>query len=379
MPQHDIQWPNKLGPQAFLDQYWQKKPLLIRQAMSGFKTPLPADELAGLSLEPGTTPRLILKDSSGDYHIEHGPFEEARFATLTNNNWSLLVTDVEKYLPELSCYLDPFRFLPDWRIDDLMISYAPDGASVGAHVDQYDVFLLQASGTRRWSIDSRTDIKHTWVENSALKLLANFKATDTWDLQPGDLLYLPPGMPHHGVAVGDDCTTWSIGCRAPGMREILLHYAEVLAEQIEDRRLADIGLSIAVPGEIRSDAIAEITSLWREATQLDTATATILAGQLLTQATVSSELPESPTTTTSRSLNRNRLLTIEPYSRIAWSGDKGAVQLFVNGDTHHCSRTLAIALCSVPIDNSALERLDKDDQELLARLVESGALWQSPE
>ncbi len=373
-----LQWPDGLNEQLFLEQYWQQQPLLIRQAFPGFTTPLPADELAGLSLEEGSTPRLILRRNDGQYVLENGPFNADRFASLGDADWSLLVTDVEKHLPELTEYLTPFRFLPDWRIDDLMISYAPDGASVGAHVDQYDVFLLQASGTRRWSIDSRTDIKHTRVENSALKLLANFKATDTWDLQPGDLLYLPPGMPHHGVAVGDDCTTWSIGCRAPGMREILLSHAELLAEKIEDRRLTDSGLSISVPGEISSDAIESITALWHEATRLDTATATTLAGQLLTQATVSLELPE-PSAAINSSLSSNKLLTIEPFSRIAWSGDKNTVQLFVNGETHRCTKTLAIALCSIPVDSSVLERLDKDDQDLLARLVESGAIYQNRE
>jgi len=372
MPQHDIQWPDKLHPQAFLDQYWQQKPLLIRQAIPGFITPLPADELAGLSLEEGTTPRLILKDDNGHYHLEHGPFDESRFATLDGNNWSLLVTDVEKHLPELNHYLDPFRFLPGWRIDDLMISYAPDGASVGEHVDQYDVFLLQASGTRRWSIDTRTDVEQEPVDNGALKLLSDFEATDTWVLQPGDLLYLPPGMPHHGVAVGDDCTTWSIGCRAPGVREILLNHAELLAEKIEDRRLTDNRLRIAVPGEISSDAIEAITALWHEATRLDTATATTLAGQLLTQASIASELPESSDKTGS-SLN-NKALTVEPFSRIAWSGCDDTVQLFVNGTTYRCSKTLAIALCSTPVDNSAFGKLDASDQRLLGGLVESGIL-----
>ena len=150
-----IQWPSDIDECIFLDQFWQKKPLLIRQAFPDFVTPLPADELAGLSLEPDTSGRIIVRDSNGAYTLEHGPFAENRFATLTDNQWSLLVTDVEKHIPEFIAYLQPFRFIPDWRIDDLMVSYAPDGASVGAHVDDYDVFLLQASGKRRWLIEDK--------------------------------------------------------------------------------------------------------------------------------------------------------------------------------------------------------------------------------
>ncbi|MFK7893026.1 MAG: cupin domain-containing protein, partial [Granulosicoccus sp.] len=131
-----VSWPEGLDESVFLRDYWQQKPLLLRDAFPGFETPLTADELAGLSVETDTTARLITCDDDDIYQLENGPFPEERFAQLTDNRWSLLVTDVEKLLPELRAWMEPFSFLPQWRVDDLMISYAPDGASVGAHVDE---------------------------------------------------------------------------------------------------------------------------------------------------------------------------------------------------------------------------------------------------
>ena len=236
---YGICWPDGIDEEHFLSEYWQKKPLLIRQAFPSFVTPLPADELAGLSLDPDTTPRLIMQDSGGDYHVEYGPFDETRFSSLTGNNWSLLVTDVDKHIPQLATYLDPFHFLPNWRIDDLMISYAPEGASVGAHVDDYDVFLLQASGQRRWSIDLDASRNQQLLADAQLKLLSSFQADEVWELMPGDMLYLPPGIGHHGVASSEQCTTWSVGFRAPASDELLLRLAELISEKEPPERFTD--------------------------------------------------------------------------------------------------------------------------------------------
>jgi len=263
-----IQWPDGVDEACFLSDYWQQKPLLIRQAFPNFQTPISADELAGLAIEPDTTPRLIIEEPTGYYQLEHGPFHEDRFSELNTSNWSLLVTDAEKHEPYLNQYLSPFRFLPSWRIDDLMISYAPVGASVGAHVDEYDVFLLQASGHREWSIDTRSDAEHTWNTKSDLKLVDNFSANEQWVLQPGDMLYLPPGVAHHGVACKDECTTWSIGFRAPAIPDLILRLAEIIAEDTPDNRFRDGPLRPAVSGEIDQSAVAQFKSLWLEAVSL---------------------------------------------------------------------------------------------------------------
>jgi len=263
-----LQWPAGLTEEAFLNDYWQKKSLLLKQALADFQTPIDPDELAGLSLEQDVSARLVLHSSDDQYQMESGPFEASRFESLTGHDWSLLVTDVEKHIPDFRQYLQPFSFLPSWRIDDLMISYAPLGASVGAHVDEYDVFLLQASGTRRWEIDTSASPNLTVKSGSGLKILEHFQPNEQFDLVPGDILYLPPGVPHHGHALSDNCTTWSIGFRAPTQINILSEFAENLAESLEAQHFRDPPLKRACPGEITAESLQAIEQLWKAATQL---------------------------------------------------------------------------------------------------------------
>jgi 50S ribosomal protein L16 3-hydroxylase len=363
-----INWPADLDEDRFLTQYWQRRPLLIRQALPGFQTPLPADELAGLSLEADTTPRLITRDVNGDYHLEHGPFEAGRFQQLTGNDWSLLVTDVEKHLPELAVYLQAFTFLPCWRIDDLMVSYAPVGASVGAHIDEYDVFLLQASGKRRWSIDARAEAEHELDPDSELKLLTAFEPTDTWELTAGDLLYLPPGVPHHGIASDDPCTTWSIGFRAPVIADMVMRMAEMICESMPHERFTDGPLKVATPGEISADALQRITAVWQRAVTLDQDTLTTLSGRLLTETGGG-----SPADVLSDWQDADAVpLQIGPFSRAAWIAARQDrhVQLFVDGEVYLCSRELAIDLCTPGYAvTPANERYSDEDRTLLKHLV----------
>lgn len=370
-----IHWPEGLDERRFLSEYWQKAPLLIPQGLPDFKTPLDADDLAGLSLEPNTTPRLIIEDSGGHYQLEHGPFEEERFESLTGNDWSLLVTDVEKHHSELRPYLAPFSFLPNWRIDDLMISYAPVGASVGAHIDEYDVFLLQASGKRRWSIDSRPERQHKMLADAHLKLLSNFEPTNSWELEPGDILYLPPGIAHHGIASEDPCTTWSIGFRAPAIPDMIMRMAELLCEALPHERYTDPPLSSAVSGEISEDALLRFEKTWQEATRLPSDTVKEMVAQLLTES-VSTDREEFVADNTG---SQKRLVGPDSFSRIAWyrnaSAPPGQVRLFIDGAAYDCSETLATDLSRparmVMAENSAYS---SSDQALLRQLIVDGTL-----
>ncbi|HGG61193.1 MAG TPA: cupin domain-containing protein, partial [Gammaproteobacteria bacterium] len=184
----------------------------------------------------------------------HGPFSEADFAALPETHWTLLVTDVEKYLPELRTLIEPFRFIPDWRIDDLMISYAADGGSVGPHTDEYDVFLLQLDGEREWRIGGLArDTEH--LPDIDLKILKHFEPEQVWRVKPGDLLYLPPGVAHYGIGRGP-CLTASVGFRSPSHREILQAWCERLILDIpEAARLEDPDLALQEnPGEISAAA-----------------------------------------------------------------------------------------------------------------------------
>lgn len=220
-----------LTQQQFLEQYWQKKPLLIRQAFADFASPVSAEELAGLACEEEIEARLIEENSeAGPWQVRHGPFAEQDFAELPASHWTLLVQDMDKHVPELRVLLKPFDFIPDWRRDDLMISYAPVGGSVGPHTDGYDVFLLQAQGCRRWQISHAPVHQAALIEGLDIRVLQEFEAAHSWDLQPGDMLYLPPHYAHHGVAM-NDCMTFSVGFRAPKQLELLDMFMHLLVEQ----------------------------------------------------------------------------------------------------------------------------------------------------
>ncbi len=243
---------------TFLRDYWQKRPLLIRNPWTAWRNPLEADELAGLACEDGVEARLIVQKPKG-FAIEHGPISETRFAKLGKHPWTLLVQAVDHFVPEVAALIEPFRFIPNWRIDDVMVSYASDRGGVGAHFDQYDVFLIQGLGQRRWQIGAHCDASTPLLPHDDLRLLADFEVTEEWVLEPGDMLYVPPGIAHNGIAVSDDCMTYSIGFRAPSRSELIAHWCDhLLAEMAEDDRYADPNLTVqANPGEIAAKDMAK--------------------------------------------------------------------------------------------------------------------------
>ncbi len=204
-----------LDPDEFVSRYWQKKPCVIRNAFAGFESPVSPEELAGLACEDGVHCRLVVEQQDDiPWQLRYGPFTEQDFLGLPATHYSLLVSECEKWVPELAALLDEFRFIPDWRIDDLMLSYAPEHGSVGPHIDEYDVFLLQALGRRRWLYTEARPHNTRLIPNLDLAILREFEADQDIVLEPGDLLYLPPGCAHHGIAL-ERCMTYSVGFRAP--------------------------------------------------------------------------------------------------------------------------------------------------------------------
>lgn len=249
----------------FLRDYWQKRPLLIRNPWGQWANPLEPDELAGLACEEAVESRLILHDGEGlgDRSVEHGPFSETQFEGLGQSPWTLLVQAVDHHVPDVATLLDPFRFIPNWRIDDVMVSYATDGGGVGPHFDQYDVFLVQGLGRRRWRVGPACDSRTPLLPHEDLRLLADFEATDEWILEPGDILYVPPRVAHDGIAVGDDCMTYSIGFRAPARSELLEQWCDDLVEQMEDDdRYEDPAIARQDnPGELTAPALARLHAI----------------------------------------------------------------------------------------------------------------------
>ncbi|WP_175923347.1 cupin domain-containing protein [Burkholderia latens] len=216
-----------LTPAQFMRRYWQKKPLLIRQAIPGVKPPVTRDALFELAADYDAESRLITHFRN-KWQLAHGPFEPGTLPAVSRKSWSLLVQGLDLHVDAARALLDRFRFVPDARLDDLMISYATDGGGVGPHFDSYDVFLLQVEGRRRWRIGAQTDL--SLRPGVPLKILEHFEPSDEWVLEPGDMLYLPPHIAHDGVAEGE-CMTCSIGFRAPSAGELGAQFLYYLAER----------------------------------------------------------------------------------------------------------------------------------------------------
>lgn len=223
-----------LSPQTFMRRHWQKKPLLIRQALPGVVPPLSRAQLFALAERDGVESRLIEHHAKG-WTLRHGPFSRRQLPRLGQPAWTLLVQGVDLHVDAASELLSRFRFVPDARLDDLMISYASDGGGVGPHFDSYDVFLLQVHGTRRWRIGRTTDA--SLQPGVPLKILAHFEPEMEWLLEPGDMLYLPPRWAHDGVAVGE-CMTCSIGFRASARFEVAREVLQRVVD-VQDAPLPD--------------------------------------------------------------------------------------------------------------------------------------------
>jgi 50S ribosomal protein L16 3-hydroxylase len=240
----------------FLANYWQKKPLLIRAAISDFKNPVSADELAGLACEDQVESRLI-SSHNDRWELQHGPFTEQSFSTLAEQDWTLLVQAVDHWDHDVAQLLNYFRFIPNWRIDDVMVSYATAGGSVGPHFDRYDVFLLQGAGKRQWQLGPACDSDSPLLDDQPLSLLADFQPLQHYLLEPGDILYVPPLVSHWGTAADNECMTYSIGFRAPSYSELLADVCdERLSQLTEQHRYTDPSLTLqGNPGEIQAAVI----------------------------------------------------------------------------------------------------------------------------
>ena len=220
-----------LAPAQFMRRHWHKKPLLVRQAIPGIAPPVSRAELFALAARDDVESRLVQRDNQDCWRLRQGPVPRRSLPPLARPGWTLLVQGLDLHVDAAHELLARFRFVPDARLDDLMLSYASDGGGVGPHTDSYDVFLLQVRGRRRWRIAPAR--QPVWRDDVPLKMLARFTAEQDWLLEPGDMLYLPPGWAHDGVAVGGDCMTASIGFRAPGADELARALLARLADDAE--------------------------------------------------------------------------------------------------------------------------------------------------
>lgn len=245
-----------LSAAEFLRDYWQKKPLLIRQAFPGFNGLLNPAELIQLACAEDVQARIVTQ-SRGKFGLQHSPLEPEDFGHFGSRKWTVLVQGVNHILSEASELLGKFNFIPHARLDDLMVSYAPKGGGVGPHFDAYDVFLLQGHGHRRWQISTQAD--RTLIEGAPLRILKDFRVEQEWVLAPGDMLYLPPQCAHNGIAE-DDCMTYSIGFRTPAYQELAEQFLVYLQDRIEiDGTYADPDLKLQThPSEISNAMLRQV-------------------------------------------------------------------------------------------------------------------------
>jgi len=371
-----------LTAREFLRDYWQKKPLLVRQAFTDFENPISADELAGLALEEDVESRIVLEHGAHPWELRRGPFAEDAFSNLPERDWTLLVQAVDQFVPEVAELLTHFRFLPSWRIDDVMISFATPGGSVGPHYDNYDVFLLQGEGRRHWTVGQMCDSESALLPHADLRILADFQQSAEWTLEPGDMLYLPPRLAHCGVAV-DDCMTYSVGFRAPSAAEVLTHFTDFLGQFLPDEeRYTDGDAEPAIdPHQIPYDALARLKRLLAEHMGDERLLLTWF-GQFMTEPrypelVAGDDVAEEDLLA---GLQQGAILIRNPSARLAWSEVDEDLLLFASGQSRLLPgkmRDLLKLICAADalhVDNLGQWLADAEGRLLLCELIKQGSL-----
>ena len=374
---NEINW-GDLTLERFLSEFWQQKPILIRGAFEDFKPVIAPDELAGLALEEDVESRLIrYNPSNNDYQLERGPIPEERFGELPEENWTLLVQAVDHYIPEATDLLNLFSFIPRWRIDDLMISYATPGGGVGPHYDNYDVFLIQASGTRRWELGGYEDSSSPRLPDAPVMVLSEFESEIEFDLAVGDMLYLPPRLAHNGIATSEDCITYSVGFRAPSESEFLRSISDHIGEQLSaEKRFTDPERTITkAPGQVDKADAASIKARLVELIS-DEQNFNQWLGELLSEP----KYPDMVQAVAEDEFNdwfQEALevgVEVAPNTRLIYL-ESDSNRLFCNGESISVESTeWPLAKSLADYRNLAPDDLDSNQQELLTKLFKLGAL-----
>lgn len=368
-----------LDRETFLARNWQSKPLLIPQAIPNFKPPISSHQLAGLALEDEIESRII-ESKGGEWLLQHGPFSNADFQR--ENPWTLLVQAVDQFIPEVAELRKLVDFIPAWRVDDVMVSYAVDGGSVGPHYDNYDVFLLQGEGQRLWKVGQFCDQDSPLLPHDDLRILSLFECEQEYLLGPGDMLYLPPGVAHWGIAQGE-CTTFSIGFRAPRVNDMVSRFADSLLAQMEsDQFYHDARLeTVTRPGEIRPRDLQRVQAQLLAALD-QAATDNHWFGELATEPRYDVVADDDDLAQARAELREGACrVELSPAAKLAWQQEQDSVVIFANGESRLFNSAvlpMVITLCGnwklEPEELSAVQE-SGDSMALLDYLLETGCIY----
>ena len=378
-----------MSVETFLSEYWQKKPLLIRQAFKNFNSPITGDELAGLACEEEVNSRIVIeKGGEHPWQAIHGPMDESIFAKMSETHWTLVVNDLEKYVPELAWMTDRFRFIPEWHLDDLMSSWAAPEGTVGPHVDLYDVFIVQGEGSRRWQISTQPVAEDNFIPGIALRLQKDFTAEFEWLLEEGDMMYLPAGVSHSGISIGESLS-YSIGYRATSHTDLVTDFIAHITDDLSINKTYQIPYNQLQkhPNEISPEAIEEVRRIFKQYLDPEHPELARWFGNYVSDVKVDflNEC-EEPLETFSDLLifvqESETPLIRHPSSRFAFmdsdSVETGEKTLFIDGSDYPVSKNLAYALCdNREVDlQSIAEDCTEQEQQFVLNLYNSGKLYQ---
>lgn len=357
----------------FLNEYWQKTPLVVKSAFPEITEIVDGIDLFGLALEEEIEARVVgFNSESSEWTCNFGPFSPASFEKLGPSNWTLLVHSVDQWDEQIRNFRQRFEFLPDWRLDDLMISWAKTGGGVGPHYDNYDVFLIQARGFRCWELGQQCDSRTPLLNHSSLRLLDDFIPTERLELGPGDALYLPPGIAHCGTAISDPCITVSVGFRAPSRSELIEEAAFHVTEELSgfDQYRDDIG-ALSLDGSLLG--VESQLRRFAESISIDDWTNAFIKafGRMVTETRLIHCGDGISPAEAQRLIKVCNFFSVHYSSRsVFYPSSENRATLFVNGDTFDTSLTFAKAVCCGRIRSDDMD----DDHETLKVLIMQGIL-----